>query len=53
VRVPIAHACIDILSALWGRPIAADNDLLPALDLGGVDAAGLARLAAEGFAPGV
>jgi opine dehydrogenase len=50
VRVPITHACIDILSALWGRPLAADNDLLPALDLGGVDAAGLARLAAEGFA---
>lgn len=52
-RVPatLTDACIEVLSALWGRPLAADNDLLPLLDLGKLDAASLGGLAAEGFAP--
>jgi opine dehydrogenase len=50
VPVPLTDACLDVLSALWGRNLAADNDILPALDLGGLDAATLARRAAEGFA---
>ena len=53
VRTPLTDACIDILSALWGRDLAADNDVLPALDLGKIDGMGLARLAAEGFSPGL
>jgi opine dehydrogenase len=48
--VPLTQGCIDILSALWGRPLVADNDLLPVLGLGEFDATQLARLAIEGFA---
>jgi len=50
VPVPLTDACLDVLSALWGRDLRADNDILPALDLGAQDAVALARLAAEGFA---
>jgi opine dehydrogenase len=50
VRTPLTAACLDVLSALWGRNLAADNDLLPALDLGGMDARTLAHLATEGYA---
>jgi opine dehydrogenase len=50
VPVRLTDACIAVLSALWGRPLAADNDLLPVLGLGGLTAASLARLASEGFA---
>ena len=49
MQVPLTDACIDILSALWGRPLAADNDLLPELGLGEIDAPAFARLAMEGF----
>jgi opine dehydrogenase len=49
VAVPLTDACLEILSALWGRPLAADNDLLPALDLGSLEAAALVQLCAEGF----
>ena len=52
-RVPLTDACIDILSELWGRDLVADNDILPALDLGEIDAVAFARLAAEGFKPRV
>ncbi len=50
-RVPVAltDGCIDVLSALWGRPLAADNDLLPHIGLADLDAAALLRLAGEGF----
>ena len=51
VRVPATDACIDILSVLWGRPLAAQNDLLPALQLGEMDAPTLTLVAAEGFTP--
>ena len=50
IRVPLTDACLDVLSALWGRDLRADNDILPKLDLGSLDAAGLARLATEGYA---
>jgi len=53
VRVPLTHSCLEILSTLWGRDLAADNDLLPVLELGGLGADALARLAAEGFKPRV
>lgn len=49
IHVPVTDACVDILSVLWGLPLAAQNDLLPALDLGEIDAAALNGLAAEGF----
>ncbi|HET7097912.1 MAG TPA: NAD/NADP octopine/nopaline dehydrogenase family protein [Casimicrobiaceae bacterium] len=49
VRVPLTDACLDVLSASWGRDLRADNDILPNLDLGGLDASALARLASEGF----
>jgi len=49
VAVPLTDACLEILSTLWGRPLAADNDLLPALDLGSLEAAALVQLCAEGF----
>ena len=51
IRVPITDACINVLSTLWGRPLAAENDLLPALSLGDIDTAALVRLAAEGYSP--
>jgi opine dehydrogenase len=49
VRVPLTEACLDVLSALWGRDLNAANDILPALDLRGMDAETLRSLAAEGF----
>jgi len=50
VPVPLTDASLDVLSALWGRNLVADNDILPELDLPALDAQALARLAAEGFA---
>ena len=50
VRTPLTAACLDVLSALWGHNLAADNDVLPALDLGGMDARTLAHLTTEGYA---
>jgi opine dehydrogenase len=50
---PLHEAGLAILSALYGRDLAADNDLLPALGFAELSAADLRRLAAEGWpAPG-
>lgn len=46
---PLHEAGLLTLSAMYGRDLASDNDILPALRLGDLDPHGLRRLADEGW----
>ena len=51
-RPAILHAAgLAMLSALYGRDLAGDNDLLPAIDFSGLSAARLRALARNGWEP--
>jgi len=50
VPVPLHEAGVALFSALYGRDFAAENDLLPALDIASMSAAALHTRARDGYA---
>ncbi len=50
VPVPLHEAGVALFTALYGRDFAAENDLLPALGVGGMSARALHAVARDGFA---
>jgi opine dehydrogenase len=52
VAVPLHEAGMAVFSALYGRDLGADNDLLPALGLESLGIAELKTAAREGWQPG-